>query len=52
MLLEHGPLTLGEFVEITGWPRRTCDRILQGLWLDGMVVKTERGLYSLPAARD
>jgi hypothetical protein len=30
-LLEHGPLTFGEFLEITGWEFKTCRRVLSYL---------------------
>jgi len=30
-LLEHGPLSFGEFMTITGWKRVTCKRILEYL---------------------
>jgi hypothetical protein len=30
-LLEHGPLTAAQFIEITGWKERTCRRTLQQL---------------------
>ena len=30
-LLAHGPLTLGEFVTITGWPYKACRRVLSYL---------------------
>lgn len=30
-LLEHGPLTAAQFIEITGWEERTCRRTLQQL---------------------
>lgn len=36
-LLEHGPLTTPEFVEITGWEQRQAERVLQCL-LDTEVV--------------
>ena len=36
-LLEHGPLTKAEFVEITGWEERQARRVLQQL-LDTQVV--------------
>ena len=30
-LLEHGPLTAAQFIEITGWEERTCRRTLRQL---------------------
>lgn len=36
-LLEHGPLTQSEFLEITGWEQRQAARVLQQL-LDTQVV--------------
>lgn len=36
-LLEHGPLTQAEFLEITGWEERQARRVLQQL-LDTKVV--------------
>lgn len=47
MLLQHGPLSLCDFKVITGWHYRKCDRLLRELWIDGFLVKTERGLYAL-----
>jgi len=30
-LLEHGPLTFGEFTMITGWPSRVAEKALECL---------------------
>lgn len=38
-LLEHGPLTMGEIVTITGWPVRVCRRALQNLEQTGIVLR-------------
>lgn len=40
-LLEHGPLTTPEFVEITGWQQRQAERVLQQL-LDTEVVSYQK----------
>lgn len=40
-LLEHGPLTTPEFVEITGWQQRQAERVLQQL-LDTEVVSFQK----------
>jgi len=40
-LLEHGPLTTPEFVEITGWQQRQAERVLQQL-LDTEVVSFKK----------
>ena len=36
-LLEHGPLTIGELIEITRWPRYTLTGSLTRLQKDGIV---------------
>ncbi len=41
-LLEHGPLTLSEIVEICGWSKRTCSRAIWRLIEQGM-VRREHG---------
>lgn len=48
-LLEHGPLTVPEFVEIAGvgWHYRTTQRLLRNLFLEGMLEQRKRGLYQL-----
>jgi hypothetical protein len=40
-LLEHGPLTLGEFIEITGWCKGTCEWALGELISLGTVAAVE-----------
>ena len=37
-LLEHGPLTMGELLEVTRWPRSTVDWVLRELMAIGLVV--------------
>jgi len=46
-LLAHGPLSLAQFVEITGWPYVKCRKTL-GYLVDGcgMVIR-EAGLYRI-----
>jgi len=46
-LLAHGPLSLSEFVEITGWSYVKCRKTL-GYLVDGcgMVIR-EAGLYRI-----
>jgi predicted transcriptional regulator len=41
-LLEHGPLTGREFVEITGWQRRTAYGALADLVKAGVALRDER----------
>lgn len=45
-LLEHGPLSFREFVEITGWPSRKCTRTLDNLSQTG-VARLEGRLWTL-----
>lgn len=50
-LLEHGPLTLAQLVEITRWPRYTLTGTLRRLAGDG-IVAVRRGrpcVYGLVA---
>lgn len=42
-LLEHGPLTLSEFLQITRWPYRTAQRTLENLIDAGAVVAESAG---------
>lgn len=47
-LLRHGRLTLAQFVEITGWSRQECRRVLRTLVRKGFVFfdgMTCRGHY-------
>lgn len=50
-LLEHGPLTLREFVTITGWPYSAAQRALEHLMETELVVAVlispHRRLYRL-----
>lgn len=53
-LLEHGPLTFAEFVEITGWAYRQAERTIQMLQETGIVVSAldvgcRRSVYELRA---
>ena len=45
-LLEHGPLSFREFVEITGWPSRKCTRTLDNLSQTG-VARLDGRLWTL-----
>jgi hypothetical protein len=54
-LLEHGQLTRAEFKEITGWPGKASDRVLQTLCEQRIAVKVNqpgehRVFYSLVQA--
>jgi len=46
-LLEHGPLSFREFVEITGWPSRKCTRTLNCLMDAGIAQRDDFGAWSL-----
>lgn len=46
-LLALGPLTLAEFVEITGWPYRQCVRLLEYLCDRGEVQHERCGVYEV-----
>lgn len=52
-LLEHGPLTFAEMLEITGWNFKQVDHTLQTLIKQGIAVRagragrTKRYLYGL-----
>jgi len=37
-LLEHGPLTFGEFVTVTGWPYSKARKTISYLQESGVVV--------------
>jgi predicted transcriptional regulator len=41
-LLEHGPLRLNEFVEITGWKKKSCQSALRRLVMYGIAEKSNR----------
>lgn len=45
-LLEHGPLTIGELIAITRWPRYTLTGSLTRLRKDG-IVRLSAGTYEL-----
>jgi DNA-binding IclR family transcriptional regulator len=47
MLLQHGPLTVAEFTEITGWSYSKASRMLAALWSDGMLVRVKHGTYAI-----
>ena len=42
-LLEHGPLPLSEFCEITGWGRWRCNNVLIRLRNQGVVKRENIG---------
>jgi hypothetical protein len=51
-LLEHGPLTHGEFVTVTGWTQAQASTTLNGLKAEGALVTTldigcRKSIYSL-----
>ncbi len=51
-LLEHGPLTFGELVEITGWSSRQVESVIYSMVDQGLVQHTSelgqrRRLYAL-----
>lgn len=51
-LLEHGPLTHAEFLEITGWPLRAVESALKSLVETGVATCNvfpgqRRSLYTL-----
>lgn len=51
-LLRHGPLTLGEFITITGWPKKSARKTLGWLVERGDVIyrgNTQRGVYDVAA---
>lgn len=47
MLLQHGPLRVSEFVEITGWKQRDAERVLYDLRWRGLVSCPKRGVYQV-----
>jgi hypothetical protein len=47
LLLAHGPLSLSEFSEITGWSYRCCYLVLGQMVDDGFLVRPRRGVYQL-----
>lgn len=52
-LLEHGPLTLGEFAEITRWKYARCNNVLIRLRKQGAVRRMNidgRSRYALASA--
>jgi len=51
-LLEHGPLTFSEFVEITGWTTRQVEWVVYAMLDQGLIHHTSeigcrRRLYAL-----
>ena len=44
-LLEHGPLSLAEFAEITGWPKKTAAKTSEILTAQGLVKRQSRAGY-------
>jgi len=46
-LLALGPLSLGEFVTVTGWPVAACRRVLSYLVDDLGEVERSAGLYQI-----
>ncbi|HQS65417.1 MAG TPA: hypothetical protein PKV65_18900 [Acidovorax defluvii] len=46
-LLEHGPLTLNELVNITSWSRKQCCQTMHQLSHQGIVGSSRRGRYDL-----
>ncbi len=50
-LLRHGPLTLCEIVEITGWPYRRCVAALSELRANGKIrnIRTSPSTYEVMA---
>lgn len=47
MLLQHGPLKLSDFTEITGWSYKKSANLLRELWLEGVLTKPSSGVYAL-----
>ena len=48
MLLQHGPLSVAEFFEISGWECYDATwRLLSGLAEVGTLEKVKRGVYQL-----
>ncbi len=47
-LLEHGPMTRQEFIEVTGWKARQCETVIYGLRMTAQVVAV-RDYYALAA---
>ena len=50
LVLEHGPLSLGDFAKVTGIPYKKCVRILHELWIEGSIYKPKRGVYAIRQA--
>jgi hypothetical protein len=54
-LLQHGPMTRRELVDVTGWGERGADKAIRQAVSDGRIAPaSERGcnrrMYRLPAA--
>lgn len=45
-LLRLEPIRFGEFVEVTGWKPRTCERVLSSLKTRGQAKQIERKLWT------
>ena len=41
MLLDLGPLTIGEIITITGWPAKQARRAVYGLSENGHVIRID-----------
>jgi len=41
MLLDLGPLTIGEIITITGWPAKQARRAVYGLSENGHVIRVD-----------
>ena len=51
MLLQHGPLCMVEFFEITGWKSYKDTQRMLGMLCDvGLVERLKRGVYGLVSA--
>lgn len=48
-VLRLGPLSLPDFVEVTGWRYRSCVRTLQALRRRGLIRNVRRGNQSMPS---
>jgi hypothetical protein len=53
-LLEHGPLTFGQLVEITGWNPKQVEKVIYPLVDAGVLFysigPSHRRLYAMPAS--
>lgn len=46
-LLRLGPLARAEFIEITGWPRQSADRVLSLLCQANQIHRCKFGVYEI-----